>query len=69
MSLSRMDSRTAPPITPGFAAATGLQPGMAAVFRPSLIRRLPPGLAKPPTFEAWTPGQDDLFADDWTVVN
>jgi hypothetical protein len=51
------------------ARATGLPEGTTAAFRPYLMRLLPSALAgEPPAFMPWTPDQDDLFAEDWTVL-
>jgi hypothetical protein len=59
------------------AAATGLEEGTTAVFRPYLLRLMPQMtpvvddgkfVDLPPEFEHWTPSQSDMFADDWRVL-
>lgn len=64
------------PINQNTAAATGLRLGTPAVFRPYLMRCFANdpvaaqlGITDRYVFLPWTPGQDDLFAEDWCIVD
>jgi hypothetical protein len=50
------------------AQATGLAQGSRAAFGPYLMRCSGRLAGVTPAFVPWTPGQEDLFADDWRLL-